>query len=83
MSDVQRDIVSQHPAWKVNVSQSGSAQWIDIVTEANRRFTIQVTPSDGIGVSEIANSGVDFGGHDEVFDELSEAITHIDLLTKS
>ncbi len=83
MNDIQREIVTQHPAWKVNVSQSGLAQWIDIVTETNRRFTIQVTPSDGVGVSEIAGSGVDFGGHDEVFEKLTEAISHIELLTKS
>lgn len=83
MNDVQREIGLLHPAWKVYLSQSGVAQWIDIVTDTNRRFTIQVTPSDGVGVSEIVSNGVDFEGHGEVFDELSEAILHIELLTKS
>jgi len=83
MTDVQREILSRHPAWKVNVSQSGVSQWIDVVTETNRRFTIQVTPNDGVGVSEIVGSEIDFGGHDEVFEKLAEAISHVEVLTKS
>ncbi len=78
MSDIQHDLQNRHPSWKVNVSKSGIAQWIDIVTPSDRRFTVQVTPDEGVGVSEIGNSEIDFGGHDEVFDNLADAISHIE-----
>lgn len=75
--DIRTQIQSRNPLWNVNVTPSGAAQWVDIVTASNRRFTMQVTPNDGIGVSEISDDGLDFGGHDEVFQELNAALDHI------
>jgi hypothetical protein len=67
-----------HPDWLVTARQSGSAWWINVMTPEKRAFTIQLTPHDGIGVSERCGSPqLDFAGHDEVFDNIDSAMAFI------
>jgi hypothetical protein len=66
------------PTASIQNSRSGACIWIDIEL-MNRFFTIQVTPENGIGVSEL-NSLSDefFSGHDEVFQNFKLALDFIE-----
>jgi hypothetical protein len=76
---LEDDIKTLHADWLVTSRPSGSAWWINVVTPEKRAFTIQVTPSDGVGVSELCEpTELDFAGHDEVFANLAGAIAFIE-----
>ena len=74
----EKDIKLKHPSWTMNQSRSGIATWIDILTANDVGFTIQITPNDGIGVSRRSTDELDFGGHDEVFDDLVEVLRYLE-----
>jgi hypothetical protein len=62
------------PLSKITRTESGICTWIGIYID-NRSFSIQITPNEGVGVSEIDTSlDVDFSGHDDVFRDLDEAL---------
>ena len=69
----------RHADWILNMSQSGSATWIDVVAGANLGFTIQVTPCDGIGVSRYpSGNDLDFDGHEKVFDNFGDVLEFLE-----
>jgi hypothetical protein len=68
----------KHLCWTLSKSRPGAATWIDIITSNNLSFTIQVTPNDGIGVSRRSGDKLDFGGHEEVFDDLGEVLQFLE-----
>jgi hypothetical protein len=79
LGDFEAEIRRRHPQWQLHESESGLAKWIDIRISMNSGFTIQVTPNDGVGVSRIPReNALDFGGHDDVFDDLSDALHYIE-----
>ena len=77
--EIENAVKLRHTDWTLNKSQSGVAIWIDVVTGRNIGFTIQLTPCDGIGVSRRSSGeGLDFDGHEEVFDDLGEVLRFLE-----
>lgn len=77
--EFENEVKLRHSNWTLNKSQSGVATWIDIVVGSNRGFTIQMTPADGIGVSRRSSGeGLDFDGHEEVFDDLGDVLKYLE-----
>ena len=77
--EFENEIKVRHSNWTLKKSQSGVATWIDVVIGDNEGFMIQVTPSDGIGVSRrLSGESLDFDGHEEVFDELGDVLRFLE-----
>jgi len=70
-------LTQQQPPWTAKTTTHGNDNWIDIVTDSARIFTVQITPMQGIGVSERREGGLDFSGHDEAFDNLESVLSYI------
>ena len=72
-------VCTSHPGWKIGISRYGITDWLDITVDDNRHFTIEVSPRGEVGVSELGeDSELDFGGHDEAFSGLGEALRYIE-----
>jgi hypothetical protein len=66
-----------YPTAKVGATQSGACTWVG-VDGIGHSFTVQITPDDGVGVSEVNPSlSIDFSGHEEVFEDLDLALGYI------
>lgn len=65
------------PDAKIHSQQSGRAIWLDIIVR-ERSFTVQITPEEGVGVSE-RNDGSDSQpyAHDEACPALDKALGYI------
>lgn len=78
LSDFENEIKLKHSNWKLHKSQSGVATWIDIMIPNQVGFTIQVTPDNGIGVSRRSGEALEFGGHDEVYNDLDCVLHYLE-----
>ena len=74
----EEKIGQSHPEWAIAKHESGNATWIDLVLPNNTSFTIQVTPAEGIGLSKRTSDRIDFGGHDEVFEDLRDVLDFLE-----
>ncbi len=78
LAEFEFEIAQRHPEWKCRESSSGIAKWINIQTSSSTGFALQITPGDGIGVSKLPRDNeLDFG-HDEVFNDLSDALRYVE-----
>lgn len=77
---IKQAIENKNPQWKHNINQYGTAFWVDILIPKNYSFTLQVTPTEGIGVTNTSKrtDEIDFGGHDEVFADINQALNYIE-----
>lgn len=75
--EIYEFICSINRDWKVSTAKYGLAIWIDITTLMGKKYTIQITPEDGVGLSERTSEELDFGGHEKVFSSLKDAISFI------
>lgn len=77
-AELKKRLISRFPNWNLSIRKSGVATWINL-GDGNIFFNIQVTPSDGVGVSVINNNhAIDMSGHDEVFDDFETAVNYIE-----
>jgi hypothetical protein len=65
---------------EVKVEQSGQCYWVDFKIN-HRVFVLQISlGNDGVGASETTIDGNDFGGHDQVFINVIDALNYIKTL---
>ena len=76
--DFENNIKLMHSDWTLTKSQSGTATWLNIAMPNNVVFTIQITPSDGVGISRRSGDEFDFGGHEELFGDLSDVLKFLE-----
>jgi hypothetical protein len=76
VKEIEQLISKYAPDWKLLISDSGSAIWID-VSARGKNYTVQWTLDSGVGVSHREHTELDFGGHDEVFSDLESALSYI------
>ncbi|WP_444997552.1 hypothetical protein [Aliikangiella sp. IMCC44359] len=82
-SELKKKLTSRFPDWNLSFQESGVAIWIDF-NDGNLFFDIQVTPSDGIGVSVVNNDyDIDMSGHDEVFENIDEVVNYLEERVKN
>ena len=75
--EFQNSLMSIFPLSIFDSNESGDCTWIRILVN-DRTFAIQVTSSEGIGVSKVDLSQTfDFFGHDAVFQDLEQVIEFI------
>ena len=65
------------PDWHINTRKSGQAIWVHINDSSKNNYQVQVTPTEGIGVSVVQSEKSDMSGHDHVFKNLTEVIDFI------
>lgn len=78
--EIEKLLKDRGPTWSSTITPSGLATWVDIEIIGGYIFTIQVTPSEGIGVTDRSGrlEEVDFGGHEEVFSEFTQVLDYIE-----
>jgi len=75
-------LLTKFPNWNLSINRSGVALWANLNDGDQNYFELQVTPSEGIGVSVIENTNSDMSGHDEVFDTIEIASDYLQSLIK-
>ncbi len=82
-TDLEKNLASKFPNWNFSVQKTGAATWVNL-NDGNHFFNIQVTPSEGVGVSIINKGyGIDMSGHDEVFDDIDQVVNYIERVISS
>lgn len=73
----EQNIKKLFPSAVIGMNNTGICTWIGLVID-KRQFTVEITPNDGIGVSENNPAlDIDFSGHDEVFQDLESVLEFI------
>lgn len=81
--ELKKYLNTRFPNWNLSIQNSGVATWINL-DDGNLFFLIQMTPSEGVGVSVVDKlHEVDMSGHDEVFDNIEKAVIYMENIKSS
>ncbi|MCD1258181.1 hypothetical protein B5M42_004920 [Paenibacillus athensensis] len=79
IDEVKQIFNNRYSQLNIYFEQSGIAIWVSMNDGESNYVEVQVTPNQGVGVSKIQYvEEIDFGGHDEVFNSLDEALNYLD-----
>ncbi|MCU6793524.1 hypothetical protein OB236_15575 [Paenibacillus sp. WQ 127069] len=79
IDEIKGILTRRYPHWNLYFDKYGVAVWISMNDGKSNYFEIQVTPKNGVGMSTRKEiDGLDFGGHDEAFNSLYEALDYMD-----
>jgi hypothetical protein len=81
-SELRRLIEKRFLNWDINIRRSGVALWVNLNDGNSNYFELPVTPSEGVGLSVVDSPQSDMSSHDEVFDTVESALTHIENILK-
>lgn len=77
-TEIGREITNRFPELTVTEDvMSSQSYWVNIRL-GSRWLVIEKTTERGIGLSEVKGGLADFGGHDQVVNEISEAISWVE-----